>query len=127
MDKDRKSTGREGEEIACNFLMKNGHTILRRNFRSGHFEIDIISLDREGIHFVEVKTRRPPLQAGPEMSVTATKQRRLAAAARSYLNNVDETHGLGMMECFFDVVSIVIDGEQTSLQYFPKAFIPIYT
>lgn len=123
----RGRTGREGEEIACNFLMKNGHTILRRNYRSGHLEIDIISLDRDGIHFVEVKTRRPPLQAGPEMSVTPAKQRRLALAAGAFLRSAADTGGLGMMECFFDIVSIVIDGAQTSLQYFPKAFIPICT
>ena len=54
----RRDLGRLGEDIACDLLRKMGHTILERNYRNGHLEIDIISIDADGIHFVEVKTRR---------------------------------------------------------------------
>ena len=53
----RRQLGKAGEYVACGFLRSMGHIILERNWRSGHLEIDIISLDRDGIHFVEVKTR----------------------------------------------------------------------
>ena len=54
----RRRLGQQGEDIACAFLEGLGHQILERNWRSGHLEIDIISLGADGIHFVEVKTRR---------------------------------------------------------------------
>ena len=40
----RRDLGRQGEDIACTLLESMGHTILERNWRSGHLEIDIISL-----------------------------------------------------------------------------------
>ena len=54
----RRDLGKKGEDIACRLLEEKGHTILERNWRSGHLEIDIISLDQDGIHFVEVKAYR---------------------------------------------------------------------
>lgn len=45
----RQSIGKQGEDIACNLLRSMGHTILERNWRSGHLEIDIISFDKDGI------------------------------------------------------------------------------
>ena len=68
---EKSQIGRHGEDLVCRFLMESGHCILERNFRCGHLEIDIITLDRNGIHFVEVKTRRAPRPAGlraPAMS-----------------------------------------------------------
>ena len=77
-DREKKQTGKAGEEAACRFLADRGHVILARNWRSGHLEIDIISMDKAGIHFVEVKTRRPPMQTLPQESVTPGKQRKIA-------------------------------------------------
>jgi len=38
-----RQLGETGEQIAVDYLIKNGFTILNRNFRSGRFgEIDII-------------------------------------------------------------------------------------
>jgi len=121
---ERQQTGRKGEDLACEYLIRNGHSILARNYRHGHLEIDIISLDKDGIHFVEVKTRRPPLQAMPQDCVDSRKQAKLAKAAMHYLNTkASET--MGMMECQFDIIAIVID-KKTSLEYFPRAFIPLF-
>ena len=50
-DDHRRDLGRIGEEIACDLLRKMGHRILERNYRNGHLEIDIISIDADGIHF----------------------------------------------------------------------------
>ena len=44
--------GKEGEQDAVNFLIENGHTILERNFRFGHAEIDIISRKDNILHIV---------------------------------------------------------------------------
>ncbi len=124
METSRKSLGNLGEDLACEHLESLGHTILERNWRGGHLEIDIISLDDEGLHFVEVKSRTAPVSAAPEENVTRLKQQRLASAANRYLN---ERHPGGGLEVFFDVISVVFDKEKTTIEYYKQAFIPIYT
>ena len=37
--------GKEGEDAAVEYLQKQGHQIMARNYRSGRAEIDIISID----------------------------------------------------------------------------------
>ncbi len=122
-DKEKKDTGRKGEEAVCNFLMEKGHTILERNWRTGHLEVDIISYDKSGIHFVEVKTRRPPLEAEPEESVNMTKRRRIIAAATRYMAMQKDAE-LSDCECLFDIAAVVIGGERITITYYPEAYYP---
>ena len=51
--------GKFGEDEVAAFLIGRGHTVLERNWRSGHLEIDLITEAADGIHFVEVKSRKP--------------------------------------------------------------------
>ena len=67
--KGRGEFGRRGEDEACMYLVSQGHTILERNWRCGHLEIDVITLAGDGIHFVEVKSRMVPVQGRPEEAV----------------------------------------------------------
>ena len=83
--KGRGEFGRRGEDEACMYLVSQGHTILERNWRCGHLEIDVITLAGDGIHFVEVKSRMVPVQGRPEEAVNAAKQRKIVAAARRYM------------------------------------------
>ncbi|MBQ7269956.1 MAG: YraN family protein [Bacteroidales bacterium] len=122
---DRKTVGKQGEEAACRYLESRDHRILERNWRSGHLEVDIISYDGAGLHFVEVKTRIAPLQAAPEENVRHDKMQRLVRAARAYLNDAKTLHG-GDAEIFFDVISVIFDAGHTRIEYFPQAFLPIY-
>lgn len=122
----RQSLGRKGEDIACRFLQSIGHVILERNFRSGHLEIDIISFNEEGMHFVEVKTRRRSIQAPPQENVGALKLARIAKAALKFLKT-KKGMPYGSHECFFDVAAVTFDGDKASLEWFPQAYIPIYT
>lgn len=121
-DKGREGKiGRHGEDLVCRYLIDAGHTILERNWRYGHLEIDIISMDGNGIHFVEVKSRRTPVQTAPAESVNAAKQRKIAAAAAGYLRS----SGHGETECFFDVAAVTFDGKRTEIRYYPQAYIPM--
>ena len=117
--------GRMAENLACEYLLARGHSILERNWRSGHLEIDIISLDAAGLHFVEVKARVAPAQAGPEENVGYRKQRRIVSAARSYLHSDEKRSLLAQHEVFFDVFSVIFEGERTEVHFFPQAYIPI--
>ena len=119
----RQTIGRKGEDIACRFLEGKGHRILERNFRSGHLEIDIISQDSMGIHFVEVKTRRMNVQAPPQDNVDIGKQKRIVSAAKKYLS---ACRPAGYEEYFFDVAAITFEGDTARMEWIPQAYIPIY-
>ena len=121
----RQTLGKRGEDIACSYLQSIGHTILERNYRSGHLEIDIISYDAEGIHFVEVKTRQKSIQAPPQENVDSVKQRRIVKAALRYLHTA-KGFPVKDLECIFDVIAITFDGERSSVEWIPQAFIPLY-
>lgn len=121
----RQKLGRRGENIACEYLKGIGHTIIERNWRSGHLEIDIISINAEGIHFVEVKARQQSVQAPPQDNVNKTKQKRIVSAALGYLKTAQ---GLPRkdLECFFDVVAITFEDGKANVEWIPQAFIPLY-
>ena len=121
----RGELGRLGESIACSLLEDMGHTILERNWRSGHLEIDIITYDVIGIHFVEVKTRRESVQAPPQESVNCRKQKRIVLAAQSFLRS-GKGKPYGNHECMFDVVAVTFCGDEYNTEWIPQAFIPLY-
>lgn len=114
--------GQAGEQMACDFLETQGHQILDRNWRSGHLELDIVSEAPDGLHFVEVKARTAPVTTTVLDQVNSVKQKRISAAAGQYLN---KKHMEGK-EVFFDIVSVLFDGEETKVRYFPQAWIPMY-
>ncbi len=51
----RRQLGKAGEDVACSLLRSMGHIILERNWRSGHLEIDIISLT--GTEYILLRSR----------------------------------------------------------------------
>ena len=113
-------TGRRGEDLALACLEGRGLRLLDRNWRSGHKEIDLVMESDACVHIVEVKTLTPPLQQRPFEKVDPAKQARLVAAARHYVacKRVRK-------EVQFDVVSVILDGENTEVAYIPEAFFPI--
>lgn len=118
--------GRRGEDVACEFLAGEGHTIVERNHRAGHLEIDIITIDRNGVHFVEVKSRMAPVAVSPEENVTAAKQKKVADAALRYLHTAKDKRISADMEVNFDVVAVTFDGGKEIVEWFPNAFYPMY-
>lgn len=122
----RMELGKLGEDAACEYLVKLGHTIVERNWRRGHYELDIISLDNEGLHFVEVKSRVAPISASPEDNVGFRKQMKLVNAAQLYLRSDDKKEKFGDIDTYFDVISVIFEGENTDIAFYPKAFVPIY-
>ncbi|MGM9787189.1 MAG: YraN family protein [Candidatus Cryptobacteroides sp.] len=121
----RRDLGRIGEDIACDFLRSKGHTVVARNYRCGHLEIDIISRDDAGIHFVEVKCRQSGIQAPPQESVDQTKQSRTARAAGRFFRTEAGGRFAGE-ECFFDIFAVTFDSERITTEWIPQAYIPIY-
>lgn len=114
-----------GEEAVCRRLEAGGHVILARNRHCGHLETDIISRDADGLHFVEVKTRRPPMQLEPQDCVTLSKQKKLIRAAQAFILRSDDPL-VRDCEYHFDVAAVTVDGDDIRIEYFADAFIPIY-
>lgn len=125
MKTERQNLGRRGEDEACLHLQRLGHSILERNYRNGHTELDIVSLAPDGLHFVEVKSRTAPCSADPEDNVGPAKRRNLVRAAQGWLH-APERMRLRDQEIFFDIISVVFDHTTTYINYYPQAFIPIY-
>ena len=120
------SLGRRGEDVACGFLSGKGHTIVERNYRSGHLEIDIITLDKDGVHFVEAKSRVAQVAVSPEENVTAAKQNKVADAPLRYLHTTKDKTLSADLEVSFDVVAVTFDGGGEIVEWFPNAYYPMY-
>jgi Holliday junction resolvase-like predicted endonuclease len=54
--------------------------------------------------------------------VNGIKQKRISAAALQYLNKKN----LDGREVYFDIVSVLFNGTETVVRYFPQAWIPMY-
>lgn len=120
--------GKRGEDAAAEFLQNKGQMILERNWRHSHHEIDLVTLDSDGLHIVEVKTRVAPVAAAPEENVRYGKRGKLIAAAGEYLHSEDFRNKVQEeVEVHFDIVAVVLKGGRTEIKYFPRAFVPMYT
>ena len=117
-------TGKRGEAAVADYLTAKGHTIVARNWRCGHLELDIVSLDKTGLHFVEVKTRSTAIFAAPQENVGYVKQRRLEIAAKRFLTS-SQGRFWGM-EIFFDIAAVIDSDNHLEINYFPNAFMPIH-
>lgn len=120
----RQQTGKFGEDMAADYLEGKGFTILARNWRSGHYELDIVAVDDYGIHFVEVRTRINP-EILPQETVNSAKQRKVVEAAKRFLRE-EAYRRFSDFEAFFDVVGVTLSNDGTDLEYIPQAFIPMY-
>ena len=101
--------GLTGEDVAANFLEQNGFTVLERNYRSGHQEIDIIARNEEFLVFVEVKTRSCLLPENmtygrPSQAVGTAKQRHIITAAKNYLR----AHPENTLQPRIDVIEVYL-------------------
>lgn len=101
------NTGRKGEELAAQWLIRSGFKILHKNWRFKHWEVDIIASRNEILHFIEVKTRKSVYYGFPEEGVTLKKLRNLTAAADEY-----QFRYPGWQRIQFDIVSIILEKNQ---------------
>lgn len=103
-----RGTGAMGEEIATNFLISRGYSILERNFRCKGGEVDIVAHepDNRSLVFIEVKARRNLAYGLPQLAVTPFKQRQISKAALTWIAK-NRQHDRNAR---FDVIAILLDG-----------------
>ena len=111
--------GKEGEDQAVKHLEKAGYKILRRNWKAGKLELDIIAENKDFIVFVEVKTRSEDFLEDPRAAITREKQRTMVYAADSYIkwNSIDK-------ESRFDVITVIKKGDSFQIDHIENAFYP---
>jgi putative endonuclease len=112
---DKIKTGREGENMATEFLKKKGFEIVARNYRFKRAEIDIIVKKDDWLLFVEVKTRNSAAFGEPEAFVDLAKARMIFSAAEEFIFSTDWNGHVR-----FDVVSVKL-GPDPEIRHFEDA------
>ena len=103
--------GRQGESLAVESYQKKGYTILKRNYRFGRSEVDIIARKGEVLAIVEVKSRTSTYFGDPQSFVSKKQQRSLIVAADRFVS----TNNL-VVNVRYDIVSIVSQSKKIKLQ-----------
>jgi putative endonuclease len=113
--------GKWGEDCAADYLQHLGYTIVARDWKSGHRDIDIIAMDEETMVFVEVKTRRNRAYIEPETAVDYRKLRNLQGAINHYVKYYRVNHDIR-----FDIITVVgtMDDVQPEIEHLKD--IPLY-
>jgi putative endonuclease len=118
---EHNETGKKGEELAAEFLLKKGYHILETNWRFKRAEVDIITKDEAEniVIFVEVKTRTSDFFGTPDSFVTEKKERLLVDLAQAYCEKINHD-----WEIRFDIISVLIQGKKISIDHIEDAFFP---
>jgi len=95
--------GRQGENLACQFLARRGYRIISRNFRGSGGEIDIVAQKDNTLYFIEVKTSASADFGYPEQRITEQKKTRLLRTAREFLKAFPQQD----LEKVFSAVSVL--------------------
>ena len=122
MEKTNAEIGRRGEDLAQEFLLGKGFTLLHRNWRNGRYELDFVA-EKEGVlHVVEVKTRVAGNLTSPEEAYTRAKFRALCRAVEYYIQlyKID-------WEVQFDLIAVEHDiSGGFALRYIPDVMSPVW-
>ena len=113
----RTLTGKQGEELAVNFLKRRNYRIIERNYRYGRFEIDLILLHQRTMIFAEVKTRSGDKFGFPEEMVGVQQAERIMIAAQNYIFT---QNWRGKIR--FDIIAIRLFGGDIEIRHFEDAF-----
>ena len=115
---ERKRRGDRGEAAVAAALERRGYEIAARQYRCRWGEIDLVARSPEGVLcFVEVKCRSSGAIAPAREAVTASKQRKLRAAALCYLARSGED-----CPCRFDVAEVYDEDGRRRINYIISAF-----
>ena len=111
-----KELGQDGEQMAADYLLRNGWTILETNYRYRRSEIDLIASSKNLLVFFEVKARTNTSFGLPEDFVDDKKAENIMKGADQYIREVDWKGNVR-----FDIISI-IKKEQMELEHIEDAF-----
>lgn len=100
----RKLSGTIAEDIACQYLISHGFTIIQRNYACKYGEIDIICAKRDSLIFVEVRSRYSSSSGDPYESIGPHKLRKVMHTAYAYIYS----HYPHFTQIRLDCISIIM-------------------
>lgn len=109
--------GKLGEELAVEFLVKKGYSIVETNWTFQKAEIDIIAKKENVLAVVEVKTRSSIDFGLPQDFVSPKKIQLLVKAINEYViaNDLE-------VEVRFDIIALHKDGNEFVVEHLKDAF-----
>ena len=81
-----KDIGNTGEDLATQYLLKQGFLLLERNWKTRYCEIDIIAKKDATVYFVEVKTRKNDHFGSGLDYITPKKLQQMSFAANLWVS-----------------------------------------
>jgi putative endonuclease len=105
------------EDLARDYLLRQGLVLKTSNYRSRMGEIDLIMQDGAYLVFVEVRARSVATFGSAAETVTVSKQRKIIKAATYYLQCHATQH---QFACRFDVVAL--EGHPPTINWIQNAF-----
>lgn len=111
--------GRRGEDVAVEYLQGRGLTVLSRNWRCRHGELDVVATDAVRLVVCEVKTRSGTGFGAPADAVDGRKIARVRRLATMWL----AAHHLPWTEVRFDVCAVLLEpGRPAMVRHYEAAF-----
>ena len=117
---DRATLGKSAEDLAAEFLERQGLVVLLRNYRRRSGELDVVAQDGDVLVVVEVRTRSTETFGGAAASIDGWKQHKIVRATTQLLQ---QRKDLARLRVRFDVIVIHGAGEtQPSVEWIKHAF-----
>lgn len=117
---DRAVLGRSAEDIAAEFLTRQGLEVLLRNYRRRGGELDLVARDADVLVIAEVRTRSTDEFGGAAASVDGWKQHKIIRAATQLLQ---QRKDLARLRVRFDVIVVRgADGPRPTVEWLKHAF-----
>ena len=110
--------GKKGEQLAIDYLVEKGYTILDKNWRFQKAEIDIIAQKENTLAVVEVKTRSSDYFGNPQDFVNPKKIQLSVSAINEYVISKDLD-----VDVRFDIIAILKTEKETKIEHLEDAFL----
>lgn len=110
----KRRSGDEAENLAYTFLLKQGLSLVDKNYNTRAGEVDLIMRDKEDSNtliFIEVRYRKNRDFGGAAASVTPKKQQRIIKAALAY-----QQQNAPQSSMRFDVVAVEGDNSKNNIE-----------
>jgi len=104
------------EQLAAQYLQRQGLKLLQINYRCRFGEIDLILQDGDTLVFAEVRLRSSSAFGGAAASIDARKQAKLVRTAQHYLSRLNH-----IPPCRFDAI-LMQSVDSPAIEWVKNAF-----
>lgn len=112
----KSAQGARAEQLAAQFLQRQGLKLLQQNYRCRYGEIDLILQDGATVVFAEVRLRSRNDFGGAAASINPAKQAKIVRTAEHYLAGLSRTPPCRFDALLFDAL------DNTAPEWLKNAF-----